>query len=142
MNLSHMELAFSLEEIRRVVWDFGADKAPNHDSFLICFFEQHLSFFKEDLIYLDVDFNNGQANLERVNQANIVLILKKFVSIDMNNFWPIYLYNSSLKINSNILVNRVGEVINSFVDPLQLSFIKGLSIADKIVVDEEFIFIL
>lgn len=67
MNWSHMQLPFLLKESRRVVLDFGIDKAPSYDGFLICLFVKHWSSFKEDLIYPCADSNNNQANQERVN---------------------------------------------------------------------------
>lgn len=80
------------------------------------------------------------ANLERMNWVNIELIPKMISPKCSNDYRPISLLNSSYKIISKILANRLSRVINSLVDDSQSAFIKGRCIADNIIASQEVIF--
>lgn len=59
-----------------VVFGMSADKAPDPDGFPILFFQKCWDIVKFDIFKLCEDFYSGRANLERINWANIALILK------------------------------------------------------------------
>lgn len=58
----------------------------------------------------------------------------------MGDYRPISLINSSLKIISKLLANRLRRVINSLVDTTQSAFLKGRCILDNIATAEKLIF--
>lgn len=62
--LSNLDMPFSLEEIKHIVFDLGADKAPSLDGFPIFFFQKHLDIVKYSLSCLCNDFFKGRVNLE------------------------------------------------------------------------------
>ncbi|XP_039114040.1 uncharacterized protein LOC120249550 [Dioscorea cayenensis subsp. rotundata] len=139
-DLSSLDNPFSQEEIRRAVFDLNADKAPGPDGFPIFFFQKYWEIVKDDIYKLCDDFYWGRANLERINWANIALIPKNQSSENPSQFRPISLINSSLKIISKILANRLRSKINALIDETQSAFIKGRCITDNIVAANELIF--
>ncbi|GKE15408.1 RNA-directed DNA polymerase, eukaryota, reverse transcriptase zinc-binding domain protein, partial [Tanacetum coccineum] len=52
-QLAIKELQFSLEEIKRAVWDFGGDRAPRPDGFSFKFIMTFWDLLKEDVDYLE-----------------------------------------------------------------------------------------
>lgn len=56
VDLSNIDLPFSLEELKQAVFNLGADKAPRPDSFPIIFIQKHWDLVKDSLIFLCNDF--------------------------------------------------------------------------------------
>lgn len=67
MDLSYSDRVFTLEEIKRVIFNLGGDKAPGRDGFLMKFFKKSWETVKGALLKLCEDFNAGSVNLERIN---------------------------------------------------------------------------
>lgn len=80
---------------QKVMFNLGADKA-------LCF-----------------DFFDRRANLECLNQVNLVIIAKSNYLECISNFWVINLINYSYKVISKVLENRLSGVINDLVDDFQ-----------------------
>ena len=140
MDLSSIEGPFSLEEIRKATFDLWADKALSPDGFPIFFFQKFWDVVKYDLAKLSEDLYVGKGNLEWINWASIVLILKMETPDSPSNFRLVNLINSFLKIVSKILVARLSKIIDSLVDVSQFAFIKGRCILDNIAMAKELIF--
>lgn len=116
LNLASLETLFSLDEIKQVVFDLGADNALGPDRFPIFFFQKHWSLVKDDLVNLCTDFFEGRGNLERLNWVNMVLIAKKNSPENILDFHLISLINFFCKIISKLFANRLSKVINDLVD--------------------------
>lgn len=71
---------------------------------------------KDDLVNLCANFFEGSANLKCLNWVNLVLIAKTDSPEFVSDFRPISLINSSCKIISKLLANRLSRVINDLVD--------------------------
>ena len=61
VNLSNLEVSFTLEEIKRAM--FG----PGPDGFPMSFFQKFWNMVSVDLAKMCEDFYLGKANLERIN---------------------------------------------------------------------------
>jgi hypothetical protein len=70
-------------------------------------------------------FAQGNLNLEHINRSFITLIPKKDSPRTVNDYRPISLLNSSLKILTKLVANRLQKVIQSVVHSNQYGFIKG-----------------
>lgn len=104
------------------------------------FFKQLQDTIKSDLQLLCEDFFFERVNLGRINLASIAIIPKVDIPESSSDYRPISLINSSLKILSKILVNRLSKIMSSLVDTNQSAFMKGRCILDNIVTVEELIF--
>ncbi|XP_039130342.1 uncharacterized protein LOC120266746 [Dioscorea cayenensis subsp. rotundata] len=140
VDLSFLELPFTIEEVKRAVFDLGSDKAPGPDGFPMSFFKTFWETVKGEIWQLCEDFYTGKANLERINWASIVLIPKVLCPSSPGDYRPISLINSSLKVISKILASRLSMVMDSLVDHAQSAFLKGRCILDNIAMTEEAIF--
>jgi retron-type reverse transcriptase len=69
-------------------------------------------------------------NIQSINGSHIVLIPKKDSHQIVNDYRPISLLNSSLKLLTKIIANILQKVILSIVHTNQYGFIKGRSIQD------------
>jgi retron-type reverse transcriptase len=69
-------------------------------------------------------------NIQSINGSHIVLIPKKDSPQTVNDYRPISLLNSSLKLLTKIIANILQKVILSIVHTNQYGFIKGRSIQD------------
>ncbi|XP_039120313.1 uncharacterized protein LOC120256691 [Dioscorea cayenensis subsp. rotundata] len=65
VDLSHLERPFSMEEVKKAVFDLGSDKAPGPDGFPMMFFKIFWEIVKVEVLKLCEDFYSGEANLER-----------------------------------------------------------------------------
>jgi hypothetical protein len=85
------------------------------------------------------DFFHHQANLKSINHSFINLVPKKDNPKSVNDFRTISLLNSSLKMISKLLANRLQSVALNVVYENQFGFIKGKQ--SKIVFDGLFEFL-
>lgn len=68
----------------------------------------------EDLLVLLEDFYHDQLDLEKLNYAFMVLIMKKIEKITVKDFRPISLLNSLYKIISKILALRLTTFLHNW----------------------------
>jgi retron-type reverse transcriptase len=76
------------------------------------------------------DFFQLKSDLKCVNYSYITLVPKKDNPKKVNDFRPISLVNSSPKLVSKLLANRLQSVILEIVHENQYGFIKGRTIQD------------
>jgi retron-type reverse transcriptase len=72
----------------------------------------------------------GGLNLEHINGFFITLVPKKDNPRTVNDYMLISLLNSSLKLLTKILANRLQQVIQLVIHSNQYGFIKGRTIQD------------
>ncbi|GKB47772.1 putative RNA-directed DNA polymerase, eukaryota, reverse transcriptase zinc-binding domain protein [Tanacetum coccineum] len=132
-----LECDFSNEEIKRVVWDCGDDRAPSLDGFTFKFFKTFWEVIQPDVVRFIREFFQDACFSEECNSSSIALIPKvgnmKFVS----EFRPISLIGCQYKIIGKLLANRLSRVIGSCVSVKQSAFIKGRNILDGLLILNE-----
>jgi hypothetical protein len=87
------------------------DHAPGLDGFNGMFMKKCWPLIQSDFWRFIVQFSNGSANLEHVNGSFITLIPKKENPAIVNDYRPISLLSSSLKLLTKLLANRLQKVI-------------------------------
>ena len=85
------------------------------------------------------DFYAGRCQMERLNKVHIVLLPKTPGAKMIGEFCPIALSNSIYLIIAKVLANRLREVMDSLISPLQSAFIPGRQMIDSIVTAEEIV---
>lgn len=81
-------------------------------------------------------FEKGEV-MPGLNDINIVLIPKKKNPTLVTELRPIVLCNVLMKIITNVLANRLKEVLNTVVSESQSAFISGRLISDNIMISYE-----
>nr|GEX02625.1 RNA-directed DNA polymerase, eukaryota [Tanacetum cinerariifolium] len=124
-----LENNVTLEEIKKAVWDCGADKSPGPNGFTFGFYHRYWSFLEKDVEEAVYYFFSSE----------ITLILKLHDAKMVKDFRPITLIGSLYKIIAKILANRLAVVLGDIDDPLSpflfILIIESLHISVQRVVD-------
>jgi hypothetical protein len=127
-GLEALSIPFSHDEIDKVVAELSCDKAPGPDGFSGLFIKLCWPIIKYDFYRLCHEFWEGSVNLQSNNDTFITLIPKVNAPECPNDFRPISLLNSCLKILTKLLANRLQESILSLVHLNQYGFLKSRTI--------------
>ncbi|WVZ54083.1 LOW QUALITY PROTEIN: hypothetical protein U9M48_004947 [Paspalum notatum var. saurae] len=129
-----VSLAYFLLLFHRMNWRDGlADELAGPDGFRPAFYRAFWSLVKPHQVSLFDAFHAGPLDLEAVNRAPLVLIPKKMGANSADAFRPISLQNCPMKLLTNVLANRLREVIPNLVDQDQSGFVHGHTLAEKFV---------
>jgi hypothetical protein len=129
-NLEFLCLPFSSKNIDEIILDLPTNKAPGPDGFNNLFFKKSWHIIRGDMYKLCQDFFHHRANLKSINHSFITLVPKKDNPESVNDFRPISLLNSSIKLISKLLANRLQSIALKIVHENQYGFIKGRTIQD------------
>nr|GEY23276.1 hypothetical protein [Tanacetum cinerariifolium] len=127
---THLERNCSRDEIKRVVWDCGGDRAPGRDGFSFKFFTTFWDLIEEDVVRFVNEFFLSGYFPKGCNSSFITLIPKVTNAKFVSDFHPISLIGCQYKIIGKILANRISTVIGSCISAEQSTFIKGRNILD------------
>jgi len=105
-------------------------KSPGPDGFNNEFLKKCWPVIKQDFYNLCTAFYNGQICLQSKNGSHITLVPKIDGPTRISEFRPISLLNSSVKILTKLLANRLQPFITKLVHLNQYGFIKNRSIQD------------
>jgi hypothetical protein len=126
-DLDELDVPFTTQEIEAVIKELPSEKAPGPDGYIGC-------FYKEDLVQaLTFFYNNQTAKLGLVNTAHIVLLPKIQDASSLLDFRPISLINSTAKIITKILANRLAPHLDDIVSTVQNAFIRKRCIHDNFI---------
>lgn len=128
--LENLDCGFSKEEIDLVVKDLAPDHAPGPDGFNGFFLKKCWHLIATDFYRLLEAFSLKNLNIQSINSSFITLVPKILAPKSVNDFRPISLLNSSLKLLTKLIANRLQSVILKVVHTNQYGFIKGRSIQD------------
>jgi hypothetical protein len=87
-----------MEEIHRVVFAMGANKAPGPDGFSMYFYQTYWEVVKTDLFSMFENLFKGTLDIAKLNRATLCLILKVPNAALVTEFRSIALLNCSYKI--------------------------------------------
>jgi len=128
---------FSVDEVRRAVWDCENYKSPGPDGINFGFIKEFWDTMKEDVMRFLVEFHRNGRLAKGINSTFIALIPKVDNPQCLHDFRPISLVGSLYKILAKVLANRLRGVIGSVISDTQSAFIKGRQILDGILVANE-----
>ena len=127
-DLSELVQPFTTEEIDMVIKHIPVDKAPGPDGFNGMFLKKCWNIIKEDIYKLYEDFFDGHLDLESINYSYITLVPKVRNPESVNDFRPISLLNSSIKILTKLLADRLQLIILQLIHVNQYGFIRNMTI--------------
>lgn len=105
-NLQQLSDTVTREEIDNVVAQMPTDRSPGPDGFNGLFFKRCWHIIKEDIYSLCEEFFAGQLDLKSINSSFITLVPKCNNPTTTNDFRPISLMNSVLKLLTKIMADR------------------------------------
>lgn len=96
---------------------------------------------ENDFKRMCAQFASGNLDLTSINGSFIVLIPKKDSPKIVNDYRPISLLNSALKLLAKLIANRLQQVILKVVHANQYGFIKGGTIQDCLAWAYQFLYL-
>jgi len=110
-GLNALEEEFSKHEIDEIVSKLPNNKSPGPDGFNNEFLKGCWSLIAEDFYSFFRAFHEGEVYLRSINSSHITLIPKKDGPQTSFDYRPISLLNTSLKLLTKLLANRLQGVI-------------------------------
>lgn len=108
-------MPFTREEIDDIILELLGYRALGPDGFNGFFVKKAWHIMRADFYKLCFNFYNHSANLKSINHSYITLVPKKQYPKNITDFRPISLLNTSLKIITKILANRLQRVMPKIV---------------------------
>jgi hypothetical protein len=133
VDLTHLVEPFTNEEIDKAIKEMPSERAPGPDGFNIQFIKKCWHIIKLDFYQLRQDFFNEEVSLLAINSSFITLIPKVNNRVFTNDYRPISLLNSILKLLTKLLSRRLQAVILKLIRKNRYGFIKSRSIQDCLV---------
>lgn len=130
LHLQSLEDPFSEEEIDGIVKTLPNFKSPGPDGFNNEFTKAAWSTIKHDFYNLCQDFYNNSVSLRSINMSFITLIPKVEDPKTVGDYRPISLLNTSVKLITKILANRLQGAVIPLIHKNQYGFIKSRTIQD------------
>ncbi|KAI3517218.1 hypothetical protein L1887_16430 [Cichorium endivia] len=127
---NNLEEEFSLEEVKRAVWDCGNEKAPGPDGFSFAFIKKYWDNIKDDFMAFVKRFERFGRIGKGCNSSFITLVPKVKDPLNLGDFRPISLIGCMYKIIAKSLANRLKRVVGLNIDEVQTAFVEGRNILD------------
>ena len=132
-DLTPLIAPFLEQEALRVVRATSVDSAPGPDGIGPGFYSAASETVKGDIMLFLQAFHRGDADLQRINRAVIVLIPMTEAATSPAVFHPVLLQNCPVKIMTKLQISILQLQIAKLVDTDQTGFIKGRSIAENFI---------
>lgn len=140
-GLPEMDMDFTDEEIKQALKEMPADHAPRPDGFNGKFMKKCWHIIEPDFKRLCSQFTLGRLDITSINGSFITLIPKKDSPQIVNDYRPISLLNSVLKLLTKLIANRLQQVILQVVHANQYGFVKGRTIQDCLAWAYQFLYL-
>ncbi|KAL0416868.1 UNVERIFIED_CONTAM: hypothetical protein Slati_3518700 [Sesamum latifolium] len=121
----------STEEIKDV-FEMASFKSPGPDDFPPSFYQNFWHIVEATRSF----FTTGQV-YPTINHTYITLIPKSPKAATVDQFHPISLYNTTYKMISKILANRIKPHLDKIISPFQMAFVPGRTINENSIISNE-----
>ena len=102
---------YSAEEVKATLFQMGPTKAHGPDDMNTLFYQKFWHIFGDNVVVAVLDFLNSGNMVPEINCTHIVLIPKVKYPEKMADFHPISLNNVIYKIISEVLANRLKQIM-------------------------------
>jgi hypothetical protein len=134
---AHLCLMPTHTEIKEAVFNMQSLKSPGPDGLPPLFYKKYWHIVGNAVIKAVQNFFTSGKLLKEMNSSFIVLIPKIKNPSAINHYRPISLCNTTYKIISKLLVDRLRGVLPSLISPAQSAFIPGRWIAENQLIVQE-----
>nr|GEX18958.1 RNA-directed DNA polymerase, eukaryota [Tanacetum cinerariifolium] len=125
-----LEGMVTIEEVKRVVWDCGSDKAPGPDGYTFSFCRHVWSMIEKD-VFAAVQYFFNHGDIPKGCNSTFITLIPKIPGANMvKDFRPISLIKSFYKIIAKVLTNRLVGVLEDIVNEVQSAFIANRQISE------------
>lgn len=132
VDMPHLTEPFTEHEVRAVIQDLPADRAPGPDGFTGAFYKSAWHIIKGDIMWAINSFRySPRQSFRCLNNAYITLLPKIQNPKEAKDYRPIMLIHSFAKLLSKLLANRLAPYLPALVGHNQSAFIKRRSILDN-----------
>jgi hypothetical protein len=129
-GLETLQEPFQKEEIDGIIQNLSLGKSPRLDGFNTDFMRKCWYIISQYFYDMCSGFYNNYICLQSINCSYITMIPKIDNPIKVSDFRLIYLLNSSIKLITKVLANRLQSITLKIVHQNQYRFIKNRSIYD------------
>jgi len=137
MDSTSLIQPFSLEEVKKAVWDCDDFKSPGPEGISFGFINKLWVEMKDDFMRFLTEFHCNGRLTKGINASFIALIPKVVSPQKLNNFRPICLVGCMCRVLAKVLANRLRNVIRNFVSDAQSVFVKGKNILGGVLIANE-----
>ncbi|KAK3225711.1 hypothetical protein Dsin_005573 [Dipteronia sinensis] len=135
--ITDLNRAFSVDEIKRAIFEMNPTKAPGPDGFHAIFFHKFWNVVGVEISKVCLQVLNGGTSITEFNHTNVILIPKIQNPTSLKDFRPISLCIVIYKTMTKVLANRLKSCITSIISPSQSAFVPGRQIFDNVVASFE-----
>jgi hypothetical protein len=125
------------QEIKEALDQMNPDKALGPDRFTAIFYQNNWDIIKSDLTKLIRKPQTCTKIGGGTNSYFLALIPKEKGAVNFERFHPISLCNTSYKILTKIIANRIKNILPAIILKNQGGFVKGRYIVDNIILVQE-----
>jgi hypothetical protein len=125
------------QEIKEALDQMNPDKAPGPDGFTARFYQSSWDIIKSDLTKMIQKSQKCSKLGGGTNSSFLALIPKEKGAINFGRFRPISLCNTSYKILTKVIANRIKNILPGIIPENQGGFVKGRHIVDNIILVQE-----
>jgi len=128
---------FTKKDIKEAMFLIPIAKSPGLDGFSTGFFKKRWDLVDPLVINAVKEFFRNSKKLKKCNATNLVLLPKVQNPITVNDFRLILCCNVVYKCISNLISNRLKEVLPELVNLSQEAFVKGSVLLYNVLVCQE-----
>jgi hypothetical protein len=137
MIIFFLTRAFSVEEVREVIWYSDGDKSPGPDGFNFKFLKVCWDIIKIDIMNFLHEFFESATLPKAFTASFLTLIPKKDHAQALSEYRPICLVTSMYKLLSKIMAGRLKQVLGKLISKVQSAFVPNRQILDGVLVINE-----
>lgn len=138
-ELIRMGEALSDREIADAVFSFQPHNAPGPDGIHPFFYQNYWGIVGPSVVAFCKRTWAEESINPLINTTNVCLIPKKKNTTNLKNFKPISLRNTTYKIITKVVVNKIKPILNKIIGPCQASFLKNRQATDNVIIVQEII---
>lgn len=132
-----LDLRFSKEEIKQVVFSIPDDKAPGGDGYGSQFFKHCWHLIGDDFVSAIQDFFSHGKLLREVNATILTLVPKVKCPRNVGDYRPIACCNVIYKCITKLICTKLSLILPDIVSLNQGAFVQGRHIVDNILVCQD-----